>query len=367
MAAEPGAPTGGAAVYIRCEDLFKIYKSEQLEVVALRGLDLEVRRGEMMAIVGASGSGKSTLLNILAGLDQPSAGTVTVGERDLLTTPAEQLVDYRRSEVGFVWQQTGRNLIPYLTARENVEVPLILEGATPGFARERASLLLGQVGLADKARRRPEQLSGGEQQRVALAVALANAPPLLLADEPTGELDSATAQEVFEVFRGLNESTGVTVVIVTHDTGIIANVDRVVAMRDGRASAEIVRRTRFTREQELDVDEFALVDRSGRVQIPREFAEQLGLGARARLSFEGDHVEVRAGAAPDEAGLDTDAADADAAGLDAGEAGEATPDDAGLDTGAADTAAPADAPSETHSAEAQPSDWSRPGDAGEPR
>ena len=358
MVAERGAPAEDAAIYIRCQDLFKIYKSDELEVVALRGLDLEVRRGEMMAIVGASGSGKSTLLNILAGLDQPSAGGVTVGARDLLTTPAEQLVDYRRTEVGFVWQQTGRNLIPYLTARENVEVPLILEGATPGFARERAAALLGEVGLAGMERHRPEQLSGGEQQRVAIAVALANKPPLLLADEPTGELDSATAQEVFEVFRRLNESTGVTVVIVTHDDAIIANVDRVVTMRDGRASAEIVRRTRFTREHELDVDEFALVDRSGRVQIPREFAEQLGLGARARLSFQGDHVEVRAGGIADEA-TDEVAAPGPSAPDDEGfataEAVDAAPD-------ATPAAAPPDAPPE-----APPSDWSRPAGPGEER
>jgi ABC-type lipoprotein export system ATPase subunit/bifunctional DNA-binding transcriptional regulator/antitoxin component of YhaV-PrlF toxin-antitoxin module len=349
MAAEAGAPPEAGAPYIRCEDLFKIYKSEDLEVVALRGLDLEVRRGEMMAIVGASGSGKSTLLNILAGLDQPSAGAVTVGARDLLTTPAEELVGYRRSEVGFVWQQTGRNLIPYLAARENVEVPLILEGASPGAARARASELLREVGLADKEGRRPDQLSGGEQQRVAIAVALANDPPLLLADEPTGELDSATAEEVFAVFRRLNEATGVTVVIVTHDASIIANVDRVVAMRDGRASTEVVRRTRFTREHELDVDEYALVDRSGRVQIPREFAERLGLGARARVSLEGDHVEVRADAPDEEAEAEAEEADAHNA-LD------------GIDGDAASEEAASEPPVEDE----PPADWSRPAGPPEP-
>ena len=284
---------GAEQPYIRCEDLFKIYKSEELEVVALRGLDLEVYRGEMMALVGASGSGKSTLLNILAGLDQPSAGKVEVGGRDLLTTPPEELVDYRRSEVGFVWQQTGRNLIPYLGARENVEVPLILEGASRSTARKRASLLLDQVGLADKERNRPDQLSGGEQQRVAIAVALANDPPLLLADEPTGELDSATAGEVFDVFTALNEETGVTIVVVTHDASIIERVHRVIAFRDGKTSAEIVRRARFSRDHTLDVEEYAVVDRSGRLQIPREIAEQLGLGNRARVSLVEDHIEVR--------------------------------------------------------------------------
>ena len=292
--APEAVPADAEQPYIRCEDVFKIYKSEELEVVALRGLDLEVYRGEMMALVGASGSGKSTLLNILAGLDQPSAGRVEVGGRDLLTTPAEELVDYRRSEVGFVWQQTGRNLIPYLGARANIEMPLMIEGASRGEARERATELLESVGLADKARNRPDQLSGGEQQRVAIAVALANNPPLLLADEPTGELDNATAGEVFDVFAQLNEQTGVTIVIVTHDASIIERVHRVVAFRDGKTSAEIVRRTRFSREEQSDVDEYAVVDRSGRLQVPRDIADALGLGRRARVSLVGDHIEVRA-------------------------------------------------------------------------
>jgi ABC-type lipoprotein export system ATPase subunit len=281
------------APYIHCEDLFKIYKTEELEVVALRGLDLRVARGEMMAIVGASGSGKSTLLNILAGLDTPSAGKVAVGTRDLLTATDDDLVQYRRSEVGFVWQQTGRNLIPYLTARQNVEVPMMLEGATRQQAKRRAEFLLEQVGLLDKRNNRPEELSGGEQQRVAIAVALANDPPLLLADEPTGELDSATADEVFAVFRDLNESTGVTVVIVTHDRAITQRVDRVVAMRDGRTSSEIVRHVSFARGEGESVEEFAVVDRSGRLQIPREMVDELGIRERARISMSGDHVEVR--------------------------------------------------------------------------
>ncbi len=280
------------APYIHCEDLFKIYKSDELEVVALRGLDLWVERGEMMAIVGASGSGKSTLLNILAGLDQPSAGRVTVGERNLLTVTDEDLVDYRRREVGFVWQQTGRNLIPYLTAEENVTVPMALDGRSRGDAQRRARALLEQVGLADKRNRRPTELSGGEQQRVAIAVALANNPPLLLADEPTGELDSATADEVFEVLRRLNRDIGVTVVIVTHDREITSRVDRVVAMRDGRTSTEIVRRVQFQRGEGDALDEYAVVDRSGRLQIPREYMDELNIGRRARVTIQDDHVEV---------------------------------------------------------------------------
>ena len=300
MVSDPSPAGVDDAPYIYCEDLFKIYKSEELEVVALRGLDLRVQRGEMMAIVGASGSGKSTLLNILAGLDQPSAGRVTVGARDLLTATDEDLVDYRRSEVGFVWQQTGRNLIPYLTAVQNIEVPLILEGHSRRSARDRAGYLLNAVGLSEKRDRKPNELSGGEQQRVAIGVALANNPPLLLADEPTGELDSATADEVFQVFRHLNEDTGVTIVVVTHDREITARVDRVVAMRDGRTSTELVRHVQFSRGAGETIEEFAVVDRSGRLQIPREYLEQLGIERRARVDYADGHVEVRPEHDPDD-------------------------------------------------------------------
>ncbi|MBT5774329.1 MAG: ABC transporter ATP-binding protein [Dehalococcoidia bacterium] len=300
MVNQPNSTSADEAPYIYCEDLFKIYKSEELEVVALRGLDLSVRSGEMMAIVGASGSGKSTLLNILAGLDQPSAGRVTVGTRDLLTATDEDLVDYRRSEVGFVWQQTGRNLIPYLTAVQNIEVPMILEGRSLSAARERAGHLLNAVGLAEKRDRKPTELSGGEQQRVAIGVALANDPPLLLADEPTGELDSATADEVFQVFRHLNADTGVTIVVVTHDREITARVDRVVAMRDGRTSTELVRHVQFSRGAGETIEEFAVVDHSGRLQIPREYLDQLGIERRARVDYVDGHVEVRPEHEPDQ-------------------------------------------------------------------
>ena len=290
----------GDVPYIHCEDLFKIYKTEEIEVVALRGLDLRVARGEMMAIVGASGSGKTTLLNILAGLDQPSAGQVRVGDRDLLTATDADLVRYRRSEVGFVWQQAGRNLIPYLDARQNVEVPMILEGTSRRNARLRADQLLERVDLLDKRRNRPDQLSGGEQQRVAIAVALANDPPLLLADEPTGELDSATADQMYRVLRAVNEALGVTIVIVTHDPAIAQRVDRVVAMRDGRTSTELVRRAAFSRGEGEVVEEFTVVDRSGRLQIPREHIDALQIGERARVDLADDHVEVRPERPPDE-------------------------------------------------------------------
>ena len=287
----PGDP--GERLYIQCEDLFKIYKIADLEVVALRGLDLKVRPGELMAIVGASGSGKSTLLNILAGLDQPSAGRAFVGGRDLLTLSQGEMVEYRRRAVGFIWQQTGRNLVPYLDSVQNVEVPMILAGKPKREARERAIELLEAVGLSHRLTHKPSQLSGGEQQRVSIAVALSNDPPLLLADEPTGELDTVGSAAIFELFGDLNRRFGVTIIIVTHDPAIAAQVDRVVAIRDGRTSTEIFRRTREDGNVTRIVhEEYVLVDAAGRLQIPREFLESLHISERARISLGDGHVEV---------------------------------------------------------------------------
>ncbi len=280
---------------IICEDLFKIYKMAGLEVVALRGLDLRVKRGEIMAIVGASGSGKTTLLNILGGLDTPTAGKVIVGGTDLLTISAGDLVRYRREDVGFIWQQTGRNLVPYLTAFENVELPLMLLGFPSRERRRRATDLLEAVSLADRQHHKPERLSGGEQQRVAIAVALAHDPPLLLADEPTGELDSQSAANILDVFRSLNERYGVTIVIVTHDNSVTDKVQRVVTIRDGRTSLESIRgsgQVGSEAESEASFEEFVVLDGAGRLQLPRECVDKLNLKGRVRVLLAGDHITV---------------------------------------------------------------------------
>ena len=287
--------------YIVCEDLFKIYKIADLEVVALRGLDLKVRRSEVVAIVGASGSGKSTLLNILAGYDAPSAGRVSVGDKDLLRMTPNDVEVYRRDEVGFIWQQTSRNMFPYLTAIENVALPMMLTFTSPAQRRKRAEDLLELVGLSHRMGHTPEKLSGGEQQRVAIAVALANHPPLLLADEPTGELDDATAAEILDLFGAINNELDTTILIVTHDPDIAYKVGRVVMIRDGKMATEVRRRVTYQRlsgaaETDQPLEEFILVDGSGRVQIPRDIIDRLKIGARARI----DAVDGKVTLTPDD-------------------------------------------------------------------
>lgn len=287
-------PRFGGESLIVCDNLVKIYKIADLEVVALQGLDLVVDEAEFIAIVGASGSGKSTLLNVLGGLDTPSAGHARVAGYDLLDMSARERTIYRRRTVGFVWQQTARNLLPYLSAFENVEMPLILDGHSAGYRRHRAGQLLARVGLADRAGHRPAQLSGGEQQRVAIAVALANKPRVVFADEPTGELDTKTAGEVFEVLRRVNEEEGVTVVVVTHDPLVAEHVNRTVAIRDGRTSSEVLRRTEIDEvgEHRVVSEEFAVLDRVGRLQLPHDFVEALELERRVRLTLDPDHINV---------------------------------------------------------------------------
>jgi putative ABC transport system ATP-binding protein len=279
---------------IVCDNLVKIYKVADLEVVALQGLDLVVEGGELIAIVGASGSGKSTLQNILGGLDTPTAGAARVAGFDLASLTARERTIYRREVVGFVWQQTARNLVPYLSAAENVELPLVLSGMGGRDRRDVAQELLELVGMSERATHRPHQLSGGEQQRVAIAIALANRPKVLLADEPTGELDTDSAEELFAVLRGLNEALGVTVVVLTHDPLVSTRVNRTIAIRDGRTSTEWVLRAELDADGEHRViaEEFALLDRAGRLQLPREYVDALELERRVRLALEPDHVGV---------------------------------------------------------------------------
>ncbi|MFO7299739.1 MAG: ABC transporter ATP-binding protein [Actinomycetes bacterium] len=278
---------------IVCDGLVKIYKVADLEVVALQGLDLVVEPGEFVAIVGASGSGKSTLLNILGGLDTPSAGTVHVAGIDLLNMTPRQRTRYRRSVIGFIRQQTSRNLFPYLNAVENVELPMIIDGRPSREWRGRAMELLDLVGMSHRPRHRPHQLSGGEQQRVAIAVALANGPSVLFADEPTGELDEGTSSEIFETLKRVNE-TGTTIVVVTHDPLVAQHVKRTVAIRDGRTSSETLRWTEVDEQGEhrLMAEEYVVLDRVGRMQLPHEYIEAIGLKNRVRLTLDPDHVNV---------------------------------------------------------------------------
>lgn len=287
-------PRFGGDALIVCDNLVKIYKIADLEVVALQGLDLIVEEGEFIAIVGASGSGKSTLLNILGGLDTPSAGEASVAGFDLLNMSAGQRTTYRRQMIGFVWQQTARNLLPYLTAVENVMMPMTVDGARSRYRRDRAMQLLDQVGLADRATHLPNALSGGEQQRVAIATAVANKPSVVFADEPTGELDTATSSEIFEVLRSLNDEEGVTIVVVTHDPLVAEHVNRTVAIRDGRTSSEVLRRTEIDEEGEhrTIAEEFAVLDRVGRLQLPHDYVDALELERRVRLTLDPDHINV---------------------------------------------------------------------------
>ena len=279
--------------YIECRDLFKIFKRADLEVVALRGIDLEVEQGEMIAIVGASGSGKSTLLNILSGLDRPSAGQVRVGTRDLLNISDRELVLYRRLEVGFTWQATARNLVSYLTVRDNIELPMAIAGKNAGFRHARSEELLSVLDMEDKAGRKIYQLSGGEQQRLAIAVAMANRPPLLLADEPTGELDTQMASQVFQLLRDMNRIYQVTVVVVTHHPGVGQYMDRVLHIRDGRISSESYMEPALQQSGDTVQVEYLVVDRVGRLQLPQEYVEKLRMQGLAKADINGDQVNIK--------------------------------------------------------------------------
>ena len=296
-----GARYGDGALIV-CDRLVRIYEADAhgafndsadgIEVQALQGLDLVISPGELTALVGASGSGKSTLMNILAGLDAPTAGVVRVAGHDLGWMSARQRKLYRRAVVGFIWQQTSRNLLPYLTGLQNVQFPLQLAGASRSVRRSRALELLDVLGVAHCAGRRPDQMSGGEQQRVAIGVALANSPSLLLADEPTGELDTETAASVFGALQTANSELAVTVLVVTHDPEVAGMVRRVIAIRDGRTSTETLRSDSADGSGLGHAVEYAVLDRLGRLQLPPEMTDALGMRDRVRLEAEPDHIGV---------------------------------------------------------------------------
>lgn len=281
--------------FILCEGLVRIYKARDLEVMALQGLDLSVESGELAAIIGSSGSGKSTLLNILGGLDSPSAGKAIVGGWNLSRLSENERIRYKRVVVGFVWQNVSRNLVPYLTALENVEMPMILNGK---LDREWAKELLEVVGLKERMHHRPNQMSGGQQQRVAIAIGLANRPQMLLADEPTGSLDTQSAHQVLEVFRKVRSTYGVTVVVVTHDRQMAKEVDRFIQIRDGKVATETVRRVQhnglgFAEVEETDThDEYVVLDSAGRLQIPAAFRRTLGITSRARIALRDGEIVI---------------------------------------------------------------------------
>ena len=284
-------------VMIQADGLVKIYKSKQTEVLALQGLDLTVEKGELTALIGNSGSGKSTFLNMIGGLDRPSAGSLLVDGKNLFTMGERELVCYKRDTVGFVWQNNARNLLPYLSALENIMLPMHISGQKK--KKEKALELLEQVGMTAKRNNRLNTMSGGEQQRIAIAIALANNPKLLLADEPTGSVDTKTADIIFDIFRELNRN-GQTILIVTHDIALSKKVRRVVAIRDGKISSERILKEKYAdRLKELTVDwrnedtqeEYAVIDKAGRVQIPRELWDKLALrDNKVKLELRGDEI-----------------------------------------------------------------------------
>lgn len=281
---------------IECDNLVKIYKTKDIEVLALQGLELQIDKGELMAIVGNSGSGKSTFLNMIGGLDRPSAGRLIVDGKDLFKLSEKQLVEYKRSTVGFVWQNNARNLLPYMTALQNVQVPMMFDSNHK--KEQRALELLELVGMSHRKHSKLRQLSGGEQQRIAIAIALANNPKILLADEPTGSVDVKTGAYILDMFRDINRSTGLTIVIVTHDPNMARKVDRVVSIRDGKISSERLLKQSYrermeslasTMDTEATQDEFAVLDRAGRLQIPRDLLAQMNLAGNKV------HIEARDG------------------------------------------------------------------------
>lgn len=285
---------------IVCEELVKIYQTEDSRVMALQGLELEIRRGEMLALIGKSGSGKSTLLNMIGGLETPSAGKLYVEGRDLAAYTRKEMEAYRKNRVGFVWQKSARNLMPYLTAQQNVEMPMCFAGTTRRQRGKRAMELLREVGLEGHGDKFPHQLSGGEQQRVAIAVALANEPLLLLADEPTGAVDTKTARYILRLFHKLNKEHGLTILIVTHDRELAGQVNRTVRISDGKISTEKIRRIPLSFADLAEAEpvsgqqeEYVILDRARRLQLSETVLKRAGIRSnKVKVEAEGGRVLI---------------------------------------------------------------------------
>lgn len=278
---------------VYCENLVKLYKIGDIEVMALQGLDLQVEEGEMLAIIGNSGSGKSTLMNIIGGLDRPTAGKIFVNGTDLLKLPEKDMMKYMRETIGFVWQNTARNMIPYLNAIDNVKLVMQMAGK---LDVNRANMLLELVGLEKRKKNKMHELSGGEQQRVAIAIALANNPKILLADEPTGAVDTKTTAQLMNLFHSVNNDLGVTTIIVTHDRQLSHMVPRVVTIADGRIGTEFIRREEMDLESEEVMNataghdqgshvEYGYIDGRRRLFLPENYMEAIGLKTKGNVSI----------------------------------------------------------------------------------
>ena len=273
--------------FIKADELVKIYKTEDVEVFALQGLDIEINKGEMIAIVGKSGSGKSTLMSLIGGLETPSAGSLIVEGDNILSKSKRQIANYRREKIGFVWQMCSKNLMPYLTAAENIEV-MISEKMSRQKKQQKAYELLETVGLKGKEKSFPHQMSGGEQQRVAIAVAICNNPEILLADEPTGAVDAATCEQIRLLFEKLNKELGITIIIVTHDMGLAEKVDRTVFISDGKISTEKVKQ-----EGNKSHDEYSVLDKAGRLKLDEEMLKSAGIeGRKVKVSAENGRIVI---------------------------------------------------------------------------
>lgn len=284
---------------IQCDNLVKIYKTKETEVLALQGLDMEINAGELMTIIGNSGSGKSTFLNMIGALDLPTAGKLFVDGKDLFRLTKKEVIEYKRKTVGFVWQNNAKNLVPYLTAIQNVEIPMMFEGCNE--KKKRAMELLTLLGMQQKADSYPLLMSGGEQQRVAIAVALANKPKILLADEPTGAVDVKTSEYIFNAFREINQTYGTTIIIVTHDMKIAGKVNRVAAIRDGKISSEQLNKSWYQETlnqvsdlaNDTDKEEYSILDRAGRLQLPKELLEQCGIQSnRVKVEYKDGQIII---------------------------------------------------------------------------